>query len=140
MRMSRAGLVVLAMLASPLAFAQPAAKPDPLAQKAYFGSSSASLTSDAYAILRDVAAAMKADAAIRLEVQGHADTSASATMNVPLAMERAEVAREFLINLGIAPERLVAKGYGAYEPINDNQTLERRSWNRRVEFKRLDAQ
>ena len=131
------GILALALLAAAPAFAQQAAKPDPLAQKAYFGSSSASLTSDAYAILRDVAAAMKADPALKLEVQGHADTSAAASTNVPLAMERAEVAREFLVNLGIAPERLVAKGYGAYAPINDNQTLERRSWNRRVEFKRL---
>jgi OmpA-OmpF porin, OOP family len=130
------GILALLVAAAP-AFAQQAAQPDPLAQKAYFGSSSASLTSDAYAILRDVAAAMKADPALKLEVQGHADTSAAASTNVPLAMERAEAAREFLVNLGIAPERLVAKGYGAYEPINDNQTLERRSWNRRVEFKRL---
>lgn len=132
-------LALVLFAVSPLAFAQPAGGPDPLAQKLYFGSSSSSLTSDGYAILRGVAKAMQADPSIRLEVQGHADTSASATTNVPLAMERAEVAREFLINLGIAAERLVAKGFGAYEPINDNQTLERRSWNRRVEFRRIDG-
>jgi OOP family OmpA-OmpF porin len=133
-------LLALALLAvSPLAFAQAAGGPDPLEQKVYFGSSSSSLTSDGYAILRSVAEAMQADPSIRLEVQGHADTSASATTNVPLAMERAEVAREFLVNLGVEPGRLVTKGFGAYEPINDNQTLERRSWNRRVEFRRIDA-
>ena len=132
-------LALVLLAASPLAFAQPAGGPDPLVQKLYFGSSSASLTHDGYRILREVAAAMKADPSIRIEVQGHADTSASATTNVPLAMERAEAAREFLVNLGIEPARLVAKGYGAYEPINDNQTLERRSWNRRVEFRRIDG-
>ena len=39
---------------------------------------------------------------------------------------------------GIAPERLVAKGYGAWRPVNDNRTLEQRASNRRVQFRRLD--
>jgi outer membrane protein OmpA-like peptidoglycan-associated protein len=81
---------------------------------------------------------MQADPAMRLEVEGHADTSASARTNLPLSQQRAEAAREFLVSLGVAPQRLVAKGYGAYRPVNDNGTLERRAWNRRVQFRRLD--
>lgn len=138
--MKRRVALVLAVVAGmgPALAAEPQVTPEnALKQSCYFGSSSSSLTSDCYAILRAVAAALQAEPQLRLEVQGHADTSASAAVNVPLAQERADAAREFLTHLGIAPERLTAKGYGAYEPLNDNATLERRSWNRRVVFKRL---
>jgi OmpA-OmpF porin, OOP family len=106
-------------------------------RSAYFGSSSSSLTAKAYELLRDVAAALQADPQVRLEIQGHSDTSGSAAQNVPLSQQRAEAVREFLINLGIAPERLVAKGYGAFRPVNDNATLEQRAANRRVTFARI---
>jgi OmpA-OmpF porin, OOP family len=82
---------------------------------------------------------MQADPALRVEIEGHSDTSASAAVNVPLSQRRADEVRRFLVSLGIAPERLVAKGYGAHRPVNDNSTLELRAANRRVQFRRLDA-
>ena len=129
--------VLLLACAAPLARAADAT-PDPVDGIVYFGSASSSLTGDAYDLLRQVAAALRADPRLRLEVEGHSDTSAAAGTNEPLARQRAEVVREFLVSAGIAPERLVAKGYGAWRPVNDNATLEKRSWNRRVQFRRLD--
>ena len=133
--MKRLAIVALA-LAAPLAAAQDA--PRGITGVVYFPSSSTSLTADGYEQLRAVAAALRADPQLRLEVEGHSDTSAAARTNEPLAQQRAEVAREFLVSLGIAPERLVARGYGAWRPVNDNATLEQRAANRRVQFRRLD--
>jgi OOP family OmpA-OmpF porin len=107
-------------------------------RSAYFGSSSASLTARGYELLHDVAAALRADPSMRLEVEGHSDMSGPAVKNLPLSQQRADVARAVLIELGIAPERLVAKGYGESRPVNDNKTLEKRAFNRRVQFRRLD--
>ena len=129
---------VLALAAAaPLAGAQerPAVGLD---GRAYFPSNSASLTADAYEQLRAVAEAMRADPQLRIEIEGHSDTSAAARTNEPLAQQRADVARAFLIEIGIDPSRIVAKGYGAWRPVNDNGTLERRAWNRRVQFRRLE--
>lgn len=127
-------LAVLALAAAaPLAHADEA-----IGQSAYFGSSSSSLTGDAYDLLREVAAAMKADPQMRLEVEGHADTSGHAISNLPLSQQRADAVRAFLLAQGIDPGRLVAKGYGETHAVNDNKTLEMRSWNRRVQFRRLD--
>ena len=134
----KAGAALLLALAAPLAFAQQAALPQGIDGGVYFPSSSSSLTADGYEQLRVVAAAMRADPQLRIEVEGHSDTSATARTNEPLSQERADVAREFLVSLGIAPERIVARGYGAWRPVNDNQTLEKRAWNRRVQFRRLD--
>ena len=108
-------------------------------RNAYFGSDSTSLTARAYELLRDVAAAMQADPAMRLEIEGHSDASGAAARNVPLSQERANVVRAFLVSVGVAPGRLVAKGYGAGRPDNDNSTLELRAANRRVQFRRLDS-
>lgn len=127
-----AAILLVAVAAAPLAAA------DEDLGKAYFPSSSSSLTADAYEQLRAVAAAMQADPRLRLEVEGHSDSSASAATNEPLAQERADVARQFLIDIGIAPERLVARGYGAWRPVNANETPEQRAWNRRVQFRRLE--
>jgi OOP family OmpA-OmpF porin len=117
----------------------PVAPVEDIATRAvYFGSESSSLTAKGYELLRDVAAAMQADPQMRVEIEGHADTSGSAAQNVPLARERAEVVRDFLVNLGVDASRLVIKAYGAYRPVNDNATIERRATNRRVTFRRLD--
>ena len=107
-------------------------------RSAYFGSSSSNLTAIAYTVLRDVAAAMKADPRMRLEVEGHSDMSGPAVKNLPLSQERAEVVRAFLVELGVDPDRLVARGYGETRPVNDNKTLEKRAYNRRVQFRRLE--
>jgi outer membrane protein OmpA-like peptidoglycan-associated protein len=108
-------------------------------RSAYFGSSSASLTARAYELLRDVAAALQADPGMQIEIEGHSDTSGAAARNVPLSQQRADAVRDFLVSLGVAPHRLVAKGYGAYRPVNDNSTLELRAANRRVQFRRLEG-
>ena len=103
-----------------------------------FGSSSTSLTADGYALLRSVAAAMKADPAMKLEIGGHADASGDARSNLRLSTARARAAHDFIVSLGIDHRRMTVKGYGDSQPLNDNSTLELRSYNRRVQFRRLD--
>jgi outer membrane protein OmpA-like peptidoglycan-associated protein len=39
--------------------------------------------------------------------------------------------------MGIAADRLTAKGYGATKPIGDNSTAEGKANNRRVEFVKI---
>ena len=55
-----------------------------------------------------------------------------------LSLERAKSIVAYLIAKGISNDRLVAKGYGAEEPIEDNSTEEGRQKNRRTEVKILD--
>ena len=139
-------LVALVLaVAAPLAFAADAVAPEAMPPESvvldstYFGSASASLTFEGFQLLHAIAAAMLANPAMRLEVEGHSDMSGPAPMNLQLSNQRAVVVREFLVSFGVAPERLVARGYGETRPVNDNKTLEKRSWNRRVQFRRLDT-
>ncbi len=126
-------LLALVVAAAPVA----AGAADDL-QNVHFGSSSASLTSRGYERLRAVAAAMQADPAMKLEVGGYADASGDAQSNLTLSGERARAAHDFIVSLGIDHRRMTVKGYGDSQPLNDNSTLELRSYNRRVQFRRLD--
>lgn len=131
--------VLAVVAAAPLAYAGDTVIPENvIIDSAYFSSSSSSLTADGYELLRSVAAAMKAQPGMRLEIEGHADASGRPAMNQKLSVDRAEVVHGYLLHLGIAASRLTAKGYGATRPVNDNSTLELRSYNRRVQFRRIE--
>lgn len=71
---------------------------------------------------------------VSLEISGHTDNTGTDEYNVILSQNRAETVMESLINKGISPSRLSAKGYGATKPIASNETEEGRRENRRTEF------
>lgn len=70
----------------------------------------------------------------QIEVQGHTDNVGKDEVNKQLAQERAEAVRRWLVQRGIQPGKLVAKGYGSSKPIANNETEEGRQQNRRVQF------
>ena len=80
---------------------------------------------------------------IEIELSSHTDSVASVEYNQNLSQKRAESAVNYLIQRGISPERIVAKGYGELKPIARNtnpdgtDNPEGRDRNRRTEFKIL---
>ena len=68
-----------------------------------------------------------------VEIEGHTDFRSSADYNLELSRRRAQAVVGWLVSQGIDDERLEARGYGESRPIADNQTVEGRSRNRRVE-------
>ena len=71
---------------------------------------------------------------LRVEISGHTDSSGDPKKNMVLSRQRAESVRNFLIKQGCNAALLVAKGYGATRPISDNETVEGKQMNRRVEL------
>lgn len=70
----------------------------------------------------------------RLEVQGHTDSSGTPEHNKILSEDRAAAVRSWLIQHGVAADRLTAKGYGQENPLVPNVTSGNRARNRRVQF------
>ena len=70
----------------------------------------------------------------RLQIGGHTDSRGGHAYNVKLSQDRAEAVRRFLIERGVEPGRLEAKGYGPDQPIDTNATAAGRQKNRRTEF------
>ena len=71
---------------------------------------------------------------LRLECEGHTDSTGSEELNNRLSLRRAEAVRDYLISQGIPPERISAIGMGPRMPVADNSTREGRQKNRRVEI------
>jgi len=69
-----------------------------------------------------------------MEIQGHTDSSGSATGNRRLSQRRVESVRHELIAKGVDGDIITAVGYGEDKPIADNSTAEGRATNRRVQF------
>ena len=97
-----------------------------------------SLRPSSYATLDDLVDYLNRKPNERIEIGGHTDNVGSDAKNLVLSLERAKSIVEYLISKGISNDRLVAKGYGAEEPIEDNSTEEGRQKNRRTEVKILD--
>ena len=74
----------------------------------------------------------------RIEIGGYTDNIGSDEKNIILSLDRAKAIVAYLVSKGISNDRLVAKGYGAEDPIEDNSTEEGRQKNRRTEVKILE--
>ena len=69
-----------------------------------------------------------------ITINGYTDSIGSEGYNSLLSSKRAEAVANYLIQLGLAENRIVWKGHGGQKPIASNTTEEGRKRNRRVEF------
>lgn len=77
---------------------------------------------------------MNANPSMVIEVGGHTDNVGDEGANMKLSHDRAKSVRTYLVEGGIASERIEAKGYGETTPVAENETEEGRAANRRTEF------
>lgn len=103
----------------------------------YFDFGSAQLRSDSEAELRNLFRFLEANPDVRVEVQGHTDSVGSEAVNHRLSTARAHAVRTYLLERGITPARIEARGYGSSSPVATNETDEGRQLNRRVELRIL---
>lgn len=65
---------------------------------------------------------------------GHTDNTGSESYNQSLSESRARAVKDYLVDKGVAEERIVIKGFGENKPVDTNDTEEGRANNRRVEI------
>ncbi|MGB5662034.1 OmpA family protein, partial [Eudoraea sp.] len=85
-------------------------------------------------VLKNIVAILEEYSYARFSIDGHTDSVGSDALNQKLSEERAYSVMNFLIENGIASNRLEATGYGEARPLADNGTASGRKTNRRVEI------
>jgi OmpA-OmpF porin, OOP family len=101
-----------------------------------FATNSAAIPEDSRPLLQQAASAIKElPSGTVIEVGGYTDNTGDPAANLQLSQQRADSVRAALIDAGVDPGMLVAKGYGSASPIAGNNTLEGRLQNRRIEFR-----
>jgi outer membrane protein OmpA-like peptidoglycan-associated protein len=92
------------------------------------------LTNNSETILTMAYNALIANPGVQVEISGHTDNVGSQKSNQVLSLERAQAVRNWLVQKGIASNRMKAVGKGQNEPVATNTTDAGRAENRRIEF------
>jgi OmpA-OmpF porin, OOP family len=97
-----------------------------------FATDSATLRPESEEQLRNIAAILRAYPNVHMKIGGFTDNTGDAQYNLKLSQDRADSVVAYLVQLGIAPDRLEAQGYGEQYPVADNSTEQGRAQNRRI--------
>jgi len=75
-----------------------------------------------------------------VQISGHTDSTGTLAHNMTLSQKRAAAVATYLINRGVASNRISATGFGPNQPIATNDTAAGREQNRRVEIQLIAMQ
>ncbi|MDH3594291.1 MAG: OmpA family protein [Rhodospirillales bacterium] len=100
----------------------------------FFDFNSAKLTGQAVATVEAAAAALKAGAATKVALSGHADGVGSSTYNMELSQRRLEAVRQLMLSAGIKAEQIGLASYGDTRPRVTTRGDAAEPQNRRVEI------
>ncbi len=100
----------------------------------YYEYDSDALTAQSKLVVYEFVDFLKENPAIKVAIHGHTDNIGGAEYNRQLSERRAKSVYEYLIQLGIASNRLSYEGFGFAKPVATNDTEQGRALNRRTEF------
>ncbi len=100
----------------------------------YFDLDKSDLSTEARALLDAKLSLLRANPNVRIRIAGHADDRGSDEYNVALSQKRAASAKRYLVDQGIAADRIDVVGFGEERAVAMGTGEENWSRNRRDEF------
>lgn len=99
-----------------------------------FAYDQAALSDEARAMLEKHALWLQNHRSAKVTVEGHCDERGTAEYNLALGDQRARAARDYLVSLGVAADRLKTVSYGKERPLDPLNSEAAFSRNRRAHF------
>ncbi|MFV8335675.1 OmpA family protein [Flavobacterium sp. RSP29] len=99
-----------------------------------FDSGKATFQQGTYTVLQSITSILKEYPYSKFMIEGHCDSDGSNELNQTLSENRAAAVKNYLIENGIAADRLRSTGFGETKPIATNKTAKGKAMNRRVEI------
>lgn len=103
-------------------------------EKIYFDFDSSSLSESSRSLLVKNATVLAKEAAAKIRIEGNCDERGSAEYNLALGERRAKAAHQYLVTMGIKPDRLSIISYGKEKPAVQGSDEAAWAKNRRDEF------
>lgn len=103
-------------------------------QNIYFNFDSSDLSDESRGILSKNAEYLSRQSSVKVRIEGNCDERGSDEYNMALGERRAKAAKDYLVNLGIASDRLATISYGEEKPADQGHDEAAWAKNRRDEF------
>ncbi|PSR05533.1 MAG: hypothetical protein BRD49_04580 [Bacteroidetes bacterium SW_10_40_5] len=100
----------------------------------YFSVGKSKILPASYSGLKEMTRYLKQNENLKVKVEGYTDNTGRKEANLALSKERAKAVANYLLEHGIAQDRISYEGYGAANPVATNKTESGRQENRRVEI------
>ncbi len=100
----------------------------------HFDFDKAEVKPEYHPLLERVAQILRENPSLRIEIQGHTDSTGPHEYNVRLSERRAQAVADYLSSHGINADRMSVTGVGEADPVASNDTEEGRAKNRRVQI------
>ena len=99
-----------------------------------FDSGKSTFQQGTYAVLTSIKDILNEYPNSKFQIEGHTDSDGSNELNQALSENRAAAVKNYLVENGIAAERLKSTGFGETKPIASNKNAKGKAENRRVEI------
>lgn len=100
----------------------------------YFVRGEETLLSSSFPELKKLVKLLKDNPTMEIRLEGHTDNQGSGYLNQILSDKRVKAVKKYLVTQGISDNRIRTQGFGDKKPVADNNNIETRKLNRRVEF------
>ena len=107
-------------------------------ERIHFAFDQSVLSPEARDTLAADANVLKGDQSLRVRIEGYCDSRGSEEYNLALGERRAKAAKDYLVSLGVTPDRLGTISYGEEMPLDPANNVEAWAKNRRADFKILN--
>lgn len=103
-------------------------------QDIYFAFDSSTVESQYFDVIQTVANALRADSALRVEVEGHCDSRGTSEYNMALGERRAGAVSKMLAGYGVPSSQITTVSYGEELPVVQSEDESAFAKNRRAHF------